>query len=49
MTDYYPFKIFTSTGMILAECKTMDEAIAKSNSMQCSWKEAPGKQVGQWI
>ncbi len=49
MKDSFPYKIYTSTGLIVSECSTMSEAIARAKKLNCNWKEAPGKQVGQCI
>ena len=49
MKDSFPFKIYTNTGLIISECSTMSQAIDRANSLNCEWKEAPGKQVGQLI
>jgi len=49
MKDSFPFKIYTSDGLIISECSTMSEAIARAKKLECSWEEAPGKQVGQLI
>ena len=49
MKDSFPFKIYTSTGLIISECSTMSQAIARANELNCDWKEAYGKQVGQMI
>lgn len=49
MKDYFPFKIYTTEGLIISECSTMREAIARAAKLKCSWEEAPGKQVGQLI
>lgn len=49
MKDSFPFKIYTSTGLIISECSTMIEAIARAAKLNCSWEKSPGKQVGQCI
>jgi hypothetical protein len=49
MKDSFPFKIYTNTGLIVSECSTMSEAIARAKRLNCEWKEAPDKQVGQCI
>lgn len=45
--DYFPFKIYTNEGLIVSECSTMSEAIARAEKLNCKWEKAPGKQVGQ--
>ena len=49
MKDSFPFKIYTTEGLIISECSTMSEAIARAKRLKCNWKEAPDKQVGQLI
>ena len=49
MKDSFPFKIYTQSGLIISECSTMLEAIARAKRLNCDWKEDPGKQVGQLI
>lgn len=49
MKDSFPYKIFTSTGLIISECSTMSEAVDRAKRLNCNWKEAPDKQVGQCI
>jgi len=49
MKDSFPFKIFTSTGLIISECSTMSEAITRAEKLKCNWERSPGKQVGQLI
>ena len=49
MKDSFPFKIYTQSGLIISECSTMSEAIARAERLKCSWTELPGKQVGQMI
>lgn len=49
MKDSFPFKIFTSTGLIISECSTMVEAIARATKLNCKWERLPGKQVGQLV
>lgn len=49
MKDSFPFKLHTSSGLIISECSTMSEAIERAKRLNCEWKEAPGKQVGQLI
>lgn len=49
MKDSFPFKIYTSTGLIVSECSTMTKAIEVARKLNCSWVESPGKQVGQNI
>jgi len=47
--DYFPFKVYTQSGLIISECSTMVEAIARAARLNCMWEKAPGKQVGQLI
>jgi len=49
MKDSFPFKIYTSDGLIISECSTMFEAIARATKLKCSWARDSGKQVGQLI
>lgn len=49
MKDSFPFKIYTSDGLIISECSTMVEAIARAIKLNCKWERSPGKQVGQLI
>ncbi len=49
MKDGFPFKIYTSDGLIVSECSTMVEAIARATKLGCKWDRLPGKQVGQLI
>ena len=49
MRDSFPFKIYTTEGLIISECSTMSEAIDRARRLNCNWKEAPDKQVGQLI
>lgn len=49
MKDSFPFKIYTQSGLIVSECSTMLEAIARATLLNCSWDRLPGKQVGQMI
>lgn len=49
MKDSFPFKIYTQSGLIISECSTMVEAIARATKLDCKWAKAPGKQVGQLI
>ena len=49
MKDSFPYKIYTSAGMIISECSTMAEAMTRALELNCKWEKAPGKQVGQWI
>jgi len=49
MKDSFPFKIYTSTGLIVSECSTMSEAIQLAEKLNCNWVKSPGKQVGQLI
>lgn len=49
MKDSFPFKVYTSTGLIISECSTMTKAIEVARKLNCNWKESPGKQVGQCI
>lgn len=47
MKDSFPYKIYTSTGLIVSECSTMKEAIVRAEKLKCMWDKLPGKQVGQ--
>lgn len=49
MRDSFPFKIYTQSGLIISECSTMSEAIARAAKLKCMWGRSPGKQVGQFI
>jgi hypothetical protein len=49
MKDSFPFKIYTQSGLIISECSTMSEAIARAEKLNCKWDKLPGKQVGQLI
>lgn len=49
MRDSFPFKIYTSEGMIISECSTMIEAIARAVKLNCSWAKLPNQQVGQIV
>ncbi len=49
MKDSFPFKIYTQSGLIISECSTMLEAIARAAKLKCMWEKSPGKQVGQLI
>ena len=49
MKDSFPFKIYTTEGLIISECSTMLEAIARAAKLKCMWERSPGKQVGQLI
>ena len=49
MKDSFPFKIYTQSGLIISECSTMSEAIARATKLKCKWDKLPGKQVGQLI
>ena len=49
MKDSFPYKIYTSTGLIVSECSTMEEAIKRAEKLNCMWNKLPGKQVGQSI
>lgn len=49
MKDSFPFKIYTSEGLIISECSSMVEAIARAAKLNCKWDKLPGKQVGQII
>ena len=49
MKDSFPFKIYTTEGLIISECSTMLEAIARATKLKCMWERCPGKQVGQCI
>ncbi len=49
MKDSFPFKIYTQSGLIISECSTMVEAIARATKLNCKWDKLPGKQVGQFI
>ena len=49
MKDSFPFKIYTTEGLIISECSTMSETIARAKRLNCNWMEAPNKQVGQCI
>lgn len=49
MKDSFPFKVYTSTGLIISECSTMSEAIARAKRLNCNWIEAKGQEVGQIV
>lgn len=49
MKDSFPFKVYTSTGLIVSECSTMKDAIARAKKLKCNWTEAKGQEVGQLI
>jgi len=49
MKDSFPFKVYTSTGLIVSECSTMSKAIEVAKKLNCNWTEAGGQQVGQLI
>ena len=49
MKDSFPFKIYTTEGLIISEYSTMLEAIARATKLKCMWERCPGKQVGQLI
>lgn len=49
MKDLFPFKVYTSTGLIVSECSTMSKAIEVARKLNCNWTEAKGQQVGQMI
>ena len=49
MRDSFPFKLHTSTGLIISECSTISEAIERAKRLNCDWSKSPGKQVGQMI
>jgi len=48
MKDSFPFKIYTTEGLIISECSTMSQAIILASKLNCMWEEAPGRQVG-WL
>lgn len=49
MKDSFPFKVYTSTGLIVSECSTMSKAIEIAKRLKCEWAEAKGQQVGHQI
>lgn len=38
--DKTPFKIYTTEGLIISECSTMSEAIARAKKLECSWYDS---------
>lgn len=47
MKDSFPFKIYTTKGLIISECSTMSQAIERARELGCNWAELPNQEVGQ--
>lgn len=49
MKDSFAYKIYNSSGLIISECSTMVEAIARAKLHNCNWVRAPKQEVGHMI